>query len=176
MEKKLSLHSPMYEEIKREREEVRSATTCSDAELEDYIAAFGVTDPAELQLGEEIYGKYCVACHGDEGRGNGAAAPAIVPPPTNFQDAASWKQGADPASVLSVLRHGVEGTSMASYAEIFSEEELAALTNYVLHWAPHRLEVDPHDPELLSSCVESKVVARVETDPCKRLGITRWPR
>jgi mono/diheme cytochrome c family protein len=34
--------------------------------------------------GSEMYAKYCAACHGMRGRGDGSAAPAFNPRPTNL--------------------------------------------------------------------------------------------
>lgn len=50
----------------------------------------GVT-PAMLEKGRAIYKANCIACHGDGGKGDGAAAGALKPPPRDHTDAAYMK-------------------------------------------------------------------------------------
>ncbi len=40
---------------------------------------------ARLAAGERAYAENCVACHGPQGRGDGPAATALLPPPPNFE-------------------------------------------------------------------------------------------
>jgi len=50
----------------------------------------GVT-PEMLQKGRAIYQANCIACHGEGGRGDGAAAGVLKPPPRDHTDAAYMK-------------------------------------------------------------------------------------
>src|SRR5262245_61935826 len=50
------------------------------------------TEPASvperaLASGQELYGTYCAACHGEKGGGDGPAARYLYPKPRNFRDA-----------------------------------------------------------------------------------------
>lgn len=49
------------------------------------------TSPAS---GKDMYKAYCASCHGEDGTGNGPAAPALKVPPTNL-------------TLLAVKNHGV---------------------------------------------------------------------
>jgi mono/diheme cytochrome c family protein len=41
--------------------------------------------PAEMvHVGQRYFVRYCSACHGVEGRGDGPAAPALRPPPADL--------------------------------------------------------------------------------------------
>ena len=42
---------------------------------------------AELNSGKEEYTLYCRTCHGDDGKGTGASAPGLRPPPRDFTQA-----------------------------------------------------------------------------------------
>lgn len=44
--------------------------------------AAGAEEPAAS--GEVLYRRYCASCHGVAGGGDGPAAPALAPPPTNL--------------------------------------------------------------------------------------------
>jgi mono/diheme cytochrome c family protein len=50
----------------------------------------GVT-PEMLEKGRAIYKANCIACHGEGGKGDGAAAGALKPPPRDHTDAAYMK-------------------------------------------------------------------------------------
>ena len=41
-------------------------------------------EPALPQHAEAMYARYCASCHGVTGRGDGPAAPALSPPPTDL--------------------------------------------------------------------------------------------
>ena len=47
-----------------------------------------VLTPAMLEHGRGLYKANCAACHGDGGRGDGAAAAVFKPPPTDHTDRA----------------------------------------------------------------------------------------
>lgn len=40
--------------------------------------------PADASLGRRIYAHRCAVCHGPDGRGNGPAAPSLIPRPVDF--------------------------------------------------------------------------------------------
>lgn len=64
-----------------------------------------------------LYQQQCAACHGTTGAGDGPAAANLDPPPIAFAD----RERARERSVLAlyqVIEQGLEGTSMASYAEL----------------------------------------------------------
>ena len=42
--------------------------------------------------GKKIYTQYCVACHGDKGKGDGIAAPGLSKPPADHSSAFIQKQ------------------------------------------------------------------------------------
>ena len=93
-----------------------------------------VTPPpaAEMAAGKALYDRACVACHEADGSG----APRIYPPlPGNAN-----LQSADPASTLRIILDGAQTTttprapntgSMPGYARQWSDQEIAAVTNYI---------------------------------------------
>ena len=93
-----------------------------------------VTPPpeAEMKIGAAIYAHQCVACH----EADGAGAPRIYPPlPGN-----ALLQSAHPLSTLRVILDGAQTMttprapntgSMPAYAKQLSDEEIAAVTNYI---------------------------------------------
>lgn len=88
--------------------------------------------PAEMTAGKTVYDHACIACHGADGSG----APRIYPPlPGNAN-----LQSADPASTLRIILDGAQTVttprapnagSMPGYAKQLSDQEIAAVTNYI---------------------------------------------
>lgn len=87
---------------------------------------------AEMKTGAAIYAHQCIACHEADGTG----APRIYPPlPGNV-----LLQSADPLSTLRVILDGAQTMttprapntgSMPAYANELSDEEIAAVANYI---------------------------------------------
>ena len=66
------------------------STSSPGAAVSAAAAKPGVT-PEMLEKGRAIYKANCIACHGEGGKGDGAAAGALKPPPRDHTDAAYMK-------------------------------------------------------------------------------------
>ena len=55
--------------------------------------------------GKDIYAKSCASCHGPAGKGDGAAAAALNPKPTNLADKAAMSK-LDDAALTNVIAKG----------------------------------------------------------------------
>ena len=84
--------------------------------------------------GEVLYRANCSACHGRAGDGKGPAAVALRPRPTDFTQAAYWKDRTD-ASVVAAVRAGKPGTSMTAFPQL-AEQEAGQLVAYLRTLAP----------------------------------------
>jgi mono/diheme cytochrome c family protein len=82
--------------------------------------------------GAKLYGHACVACHETDG----SSAPRIYPPLPGNANLLS----ADPSSTLRIILDGAQtvttprapnGGSMPAYANQFSDQEIADVTNYI---------------------------------------------
>lgn len=83
----------------------------------------------DVAAGARLYGEYCAACHGAQGRGDGGAGQALTPPPSDFHDAA--RQGPQSLAMLyRTISYGVAGTAMAGFGQL-SEQDRWALAFYV---------------------------------------------
>jgi mono/diheme cytochrome c family protein len=105
------------------------------------------TAPAETEMkaGQAIYAHACIACHEADGSG----APRIYPPlPGN-----ALLQSADPSSTLRIILDGAQtvttprapnGGSMPDYAKQLSDEQIAAVANYIRNsWGNAATPVTP---------------------------------
>ena len=101
----------------------------------DLIRAYPVpAAPAavpDLQRGKAVYAEHCASCHGVTGGGDGPATVGVKldPPPIAFTD----EERARERSLFAlhqVIEQGLDGTSMASFAEVLSPQDRWAVAAY----------------------------------------------
>ncbi|MDH4074074.1 MAG: cbb3-type cytochrome c oxidase subunit II, partial [Gammaproteobacteria bacterium] len=85
-----------------------------------------VAADANLALGEDVYLRNCVECHGENGGGDGFAAADLPVRPGNFR-------GVQPTfeESLRILSNGVKGSSMAQWNDRLNADEMTAVAHYV---------------------------------------------
>ncbi len=113
------------------------------AQVEDLAGAYtgSAAQPAQPQKaasadGKAIYQTNCASCHGPEGQGMGDVFPALAGNPNL----------ADTEMVLDVVVNGRPGTAMPAWGGQLSDEEIAAVINYVLSsWGNDFGSVTPED-------------------------------
>ncbi len=84
-------------------------------------------DPTSITEGKKIYESMCVICHGDKGKGNGAAGVSLSPRPANFL-AITVRHESDGA-IFWKLSEG--NAPMAAYKGLLSETQRWQLVNYI---------------------------------------------
>lgn len=84
---------------------------------------------ASLAAGQATYSQNCAACHGVEGKGDGAAVAGLNPKPADFH-AAHVQELADGA-LFYIITHGREGTAMVAWENILSEEQRWEVVNFL---------------------------------------------
>lgn len=90
---------------------------------------------AKLELGKKIFETNCAACHGPEGKGDGAAAAALNPKPRNFTDRAYMKTRPK-ATLKKVIAEGGQSVGlsplMVGWSPSLKPAEIEAVLAYVL--------------------------------------------
>lgn len=81
-----------------------------------------------VSAGSAIYATACASCHGETGRGDGAAASALNPPPS---DLAVHVPLHSDAELYDFIANGIEGTAMVARSEELSAEETWHIINYI---------------------------------------------
>ncbi len=93
--------------------------------------AWGAGDAAK---GKEVYATNCASCHGDAGKGDGAAAAALDPKPTDLTDKAAMAKVTD-QQMTDVIKKGgpAVGKSalMAGFGDSLKDDEIADVVAYV---------------------------------------------
>lgn len=83
------------------------------------VVAFAKGDAAK---GKAVFAANCAMCHGDAGKGDGAAGAALTPKPRNFADKALMSKKTDD-DLFKVVTKGSPNTGMAPYEKMLSEDD-----------------------------------------------------
>ena len=75
----------------------------------------------DLAKGKALYDKYCVACHGVQGKGDGPAGRMLKPPAADFTSAASKKKSE--AEMTQVIENGKPDTAIVQWNGKVSQPE-----------------------------------------------------
>ena len=90
---------------------------------------------AEGDAGARLYAERCSGCHGDDGKGDGPAAAALVPKPRNFREPVFW-QDRTANDLKAIVRKGKVGTMMPPFAGVLSEDEIDAVVRHLGRFDP----------------------------------------
>ncbi len=82
-----------------------------------------------IAYGKKLFATNCAMCHGNEGKGDGAAGAGLNPKPRNMVEG-KWTQGGGDIAHFRVLTNGIPGSSMASFAH-FKVADRWALVQFV---------------------------------------------
>lgn len=91
-----------------------------------------VTPTAEsLERGADAYARFCAACHGPKGLGDGPAAAALATPPASFLD---LKHSAvyGPGEKYWIIGQGIGAAGMPGFAGQIAPRERWDLVNFIL--------------------------------------------
>lgn len=94
-------------------------------------AVAGAPATADVAAGKQIFATNCATCHGPEGKGDGPAASALNPKPTNMA-AGPYKHVGDFDTWKGVIANGVPGTAMAPWSGTLTDEQITNVTAYAL--------------------------------------------
>ena len=88
----------------------------------------------ELQLGKEVFQRYCVSCHGDTGAGDGFNSFNLDPHPRDLADTAFQKSKSN-ADLADAIRRGGAGVGLTSlmppWGHTIDERHIGAVVLYI---------------------------------------------
>jgi DMSO reductase family type II enzyme heme b subunit len=105
-------------------------------------AALGAAQDGDLALGQEVYDRWCAACHGFEGAGDGPAAEYMLPRPRDFTrglyQIRTTAGGEIPTDddILRVINEGMPGTTMPGWESQLPRRQREALVAYIKSFYP----------------------------------------
>lgn len=84
----------------------------------------------DFLAGKRIYGRYCVSCHGPDGRARTELAAILRPRPRNFTSVKSIKGEVYPR-FFRAIKEGIPGTAMAGWGKILKDAEIERVIKYI---------------------------------------------
>ncbi|HLW60780.1 MAG TPA: cytochrome c [bacterium] len=91
---------------------------------------------ASIAIGRRVYQTYCQTCHGLEGRGDGAAAVNLYPPPTDFMIHFASGHTHPDGRLFFWITYGMGGTGMPGFEHRLSDAERWHVINYLRTFTP----------------------------------------
>lgn len=88
-----------------------------------------VANEQVVVYGGKLFATNCAMCHGNEGKGDGAAGAGLNPKPRNLVEG-KWTQGNGMIAHFNVVTNGIAGTSMAGYGH-FKTADRWALVQFI---------------------------------------------
>ncbi len=105
--------------------------------------------PQGATAAERIYFAHCAVCHGPDGRGNGPAAPSMIPRPRDFTEGAykykSTPAGAPPSDddLTATIAEGLAASGMPGWKDILTPGEIRGLAGVVKAMSPAFAQSQP---------------------------------
>ncbi len=127
--------------------------------------------PASADPGRRLYARWCAVCHGPDGRGNGPAAPSLIPRPRDFTQGL-YKYKSTPADdpptdddLIRVVREGLRASAMPYFRDLLSAVEIRQVVARVKAFssafsgpAPRPVTVPPHLPATATSVTRGRAL------------------
>ena len=107
----------------------RNAASLRAVLIKEYGVVMPPHEAPNLQRARQLFTENCAACHGAEGRGDGALAAGMEPVPTDFHDAGRYAHRTL-YGLYSTITHGVNDTPMRAFSQL-SDSERWSLAFYV---------------------------------------------
>lgn len=135
-------------------------TTMTVVALTSSLAlAGGFELKGDAAKGEAKYKTLCVSCHGEKGDGNGPAAAALNPKPTNFTDAANAERLTEEYTYKIIKDGGAaNGKSplMVAWSGSMKDDELRDVAAYVLKFKPAKAAPAKAEPAKAAPAKDAK--------------------
>ena len=95
--------------------------------------AVGLRDPepvseSSIASGRALYREYCIACHGERGRGNGPSAVGLDPPPADL--VLHVPQHTD-GELFYMISRGVPNSAMPAWRSVLTDRERWEIAHYL---------------------------------------------
>ena len=126
----------------------------------------GADLPASTPVGARVYAQRCAICHGPDGRGNGPAAPSLIPRPRDFTlglfKFKSTPHGEPPADddLKQIVANGLPASAMPYFRDLLSDGEIDAVVAQVKQFSkafsgasPQKIVIPP-GPVMTAASVE----------------------
>ncbi len=81
-----------------------------------------------VAAGQVVYERYCLTCHGENGRGDGPGGAGLEPPPADLAVHVPLHGDAD---IFGFISNGIEGTDMVGLSDNLTTDEIWHVINFI---------------------------------------------
>lgn len=81
-----------------------------------------------VAAGQVVYERYCLTCHGENGRGDGPGGAGLEPPPADLAVHVPLHGDAD---IFGFISNGIEGTDMVGLRDNLTDDEIWHVINFI---------------------------------------------
>ncbi len=115
------------------------------------VDVFQVAKPTPdlVERGKNFYNSNCSSCHGESGKGDGAAGAFMNPKPRDFTNPEGWVNGRKISQMYKTLQEGIIKSGMPAFNHI-NPEELFAVIHYIRNFAKDFPEDSKEDLQALN--------------------------
>jgi mono/diheme cytochrome c family protein len=93
------------------------------------------SDATSIAEGGKLFARFCSDCHGPSGKGDGMMGDELDPKPANLTTG-QFKHGDSDGEIYTVVKNGIKGTGMKSFARKLKTTEIWEVVNYVHSLGP----------------------------------------
>lgn len=131
--------------------------------------------PELIEKGKNFYNSNCSSCHGESGKGDGAAGAFMNPKPRNFTKPEGWVNGRKISQMYKTLQEGIVKSGMPSFSHI-NPEELFAVIHYIRTFSKDFPEDTKNDLQALNDTYKlsegKKTTGQIPTSKASFLILT----
>jgi len=97
---------------------------------------------ASATPGRRLYVRWCATCHGHDGRGNGPAAPSLIPRPRDFTRGLFKYKSTPPDQpptdddLARVVANGLQASAMPYFRDLLTADEIREVVGYIKTLSP----------------------------------------
>ena len=108
----------------------------------DLVWPPGTGSGENATTGQRVFARYCAVCHGPDGRGNGPAAPSLIPHPRDFTlglyKFKSTPPGMPPTDddLVNIVTNGLQASAMPYFRDILTADEIRSVVAHVRTLSP----------------------------------------
>ncbi len=128
---------------------------------------------ADVAAGRDLFQKYCLVCHGDDGRGRTEAGGGLYPPPIDLSASGLAHRKRTDGEIAYLIRNGVRNTGMPGWQ--LPDREIWQLVSFIRN-LPETAPLDGQVAAVAPTLRSASYVGSTSCKSCHRELYERWAK